>query len=936
MPISFTQTSYFRLHHGVDKYLLERIIFPEFQKQAPIAGGSRGIQLPTGENQPEEYISLEEAKQLILDWLINTKNLPESKQTEFKRIKSYEKFSEVSYDFYQAKVKTPSNLATPARINDVAALQNSNKNVAVTDYKKFDADKTMKLFNETYMKVLTHSYSGNPARILKNLFPEGVAAGSDITQMMLAQVIAQNLSRLEKAGSLSSSPERQDHAVSQELARIINSKHKELSSYLNYMGDRDTQSNLRRFTNSLSQSVKEDDPEILSKLESLEVEAANKLDRYLLNESELRQRIFDTLPLSNTNQKALLADSILKEAVRSSLSPKGISALLDQVSADLKIGQSEKAVIERALVDTGLSVSLDYRQNELQLLVNSRELTRGEINLIKKGINPFLTTQNTNDISQKENKILSNYNGQSINQGRSFTTLRDAYNNELQKDNPDPVFIEQARAHLNRVTYFQSLNSQDQARVERTRFGRWFTNTRSRVYELQNQFFDKWTDVEETVTGKRWLTKQLDRWDSFAEKFTFKVGKVNVPIFRLQGWVLDQWDKLKQKSTLDWLTAGKSKYTGGRAILEPFRSTINWSLKHYELGGFTVKGATFVAAHAAWSKTIYWASGKIVKDGAIFAARTATRFLIKVGGKALARSTVDAIIALAGTATVVGSVLSVVAILDLITSIGKAAWGFLQRLVPNKEALVAGMTTVWAAIAGISLAPLLFAAAVPIITVLAIGLGSVAFMQIYQNNFNFSTYTDSGPIGTLIANSSTTIDCFNLVESGKSFPKNDPENGNGPTEGWSASETETIKAAIETMKSTYGNFIEAICQGGDINLWRDSHTGTDWGGWAMTGSDIRLYNLGVSSALYTLAHEFGHIYAARVGGVSEFSTMGFVTWDTTGGGCRNNIYPAKPTYELQCYGENFAELISWVISGHKTPPSNWATWIISKIQKGGK
>jgi len=64
--------------------------------------------------------------------------------------------------------------------------------------------------------------------------------------------------------------------------------------------------------------------------------------------------------------------------------------------------------------------------------------------------------------------------------------------------------------------------------------------------------------------------------------------------------------------------------------------------------------------------------------------------------------------------------------------------------------------------------------------------------------------------------------------------------------------------------SQWPNFVSLLCSGGDINLTRMS--GSSWGGWAKGINEIVIYDLGVSnyySALYTLAHEAGHLIDYR-------------------------------------------------------------------------
>ena len=94
----------------------------------------------------------------------------------------------------------------------------------------------------------------------------------------------------------------------------------------------------------------------------------------------------------------------------------------------------------------------------------------------------------------------------------------------------------------------------------------------------------------------------------------------------------------------------------------------------------------------------------------------------------------------------------------------------------------------------------------------------------------------------------------------------------------------------------------------------------------MTPTDIRIYDNGVSDNLYTLSHELGHIYERNFGNAG-FRTQSFVTWVPSTLTCQGNIYPENIQSEEKCYFENFAEGISWVISGHGSLPPQWNTFV---------
>lgn len=746
--IPFTRSTYYRLHHGLDRYLLEKYLFPGLQEQGVLGKGSRGIALPIGENQPSEYITLDEAKQLVISWLVDTDNLLESDKKKLEKIGSYEKFAYTAHDLYQAKIEDPAKLVTATRLQNVAALRAAKQAQVVNQAPHFDPGKIIDQYNAQYLKLLSYSRIGVPNQILNQLINPGVYAGSDVTKNMLSAVIVENLPRLYKAGSIGASSRAQDYSVVKELSNIIRSSHPELNNYLNYLGEENTASHLRNLTNSLVKMGSATNNNFLNEYDSLQTKLAPALDSYLLNETELRQQIISRLTAFNEKERSQIADAILRETVRSSSDPKTFIEIIDQVATKLNLQDAAHQSIKNELSNTGLDVSLEYRENELFLMLNSRRLTRGEVNLIKQGINPFITVDSIATLASKESRLLKEYNSQSLYQNKPFVTLQEAYNNELQQDKPNLTFLNHARSHLNHVTYYQSLTDSEIRLANRTRLGRWVTETQSRFVEMQTNFFDKWIDLEETITGKKWLHKQLDKWDNFAEHFTVKIGKTQIPLFRIVPWIYDRIDEWKKVTTLAWL--GKTK--NSTSIIGKF---VHWNLTQYELGGFTVSGATSVVAYGVWSKGIYWASGKIVKGGTVFATRTATRFLIKVGGKALARAGEKAIAALAAAGTAIGSALGVVFAIGMVFDLLQAGWQFLKRFFTDADfrssvtkfgLIVGGVILAIPAAIGtffVGLGMMMLGMLSNIFLAMTIAGGLALFTALSYSGFNMSTHLDS-------------------------------------------------------------------------------------------------------------------------------------------------------------------------------------------------
>jgi plasmid stability protein len=677
MLIHFGQSTYFKANKGVDRYFLENYLLPGLEAQAVIAGGSKGIELPVGENQEPEYITLDEAKALVLDWLTQSNNLLESDKKKLERLKNYQQFANLASNIYQAKVQDPNKLVTAARLQNVADLRAAKKAASTTATPKFDPGKVIDDYNKAYLKLLSSSRVGIPHSLLQQIVSGGLPASGagNLREDALAAVISANLSRLYAAGSVGTSIEARSSAVANELGNIIKTSYPEMTGLLNILGDAQTASSLHEVTNRLAKEL--ESTTSLEQYEKLQTAAVAATDNYLLNQAELRTQINNAFPSMNAQDRQVLTNALLTEIVSSAGRPLTATEIAERVGEKMKIPPAQLAAIQTALADSGLDVSLEYRQNEISLLVGTRHLTLGERNLLSKGINPFLVQKSPEKLASQESRLLAEYNALPTHP-KPFITLREAYLHELNSDNPNLSFLERTRSHFAQTDAYSNLSLSDRALVSRTRFGRWVTETRSRAYETQAKFFDKWIDIEETITGKKWLNKQLDNWDKFAEGFTIPGTKI--PLFRVVPWISDRIDEWKKVNTLNILTrtAGSKSWVG---------KTIHWTFKHYELGGFTVNGATAHFASAQWGKIVKWSLAKtgmtgVVKYAGVSASRTATRLLIKIGGKALAKLGAKAIGALVTAATAIGTVLFAIGMVLDVIQIG---WQFLKEFIRNSQ-----------------------------------------------------------------------------------------------------------------------------------------------------------------------------------------------------------------------------------------------------------
>lgn len=209
------------------------------------------------------------------------------------------------------------------------------------------------------------------------------------------------------------------------------------------------------------------------------------------------------------------------------------------------------------------------------------------------------------------------------------------------------------------------------------------------------------------------------------------------------------------------------------------------------------------------------------------------------------------------------------------------------------------------------------------------GLGITAGVAIVNNIQQNSALVV--PVSGAAAGSA--VSCFEFVTGGQSYPK--PYDGSTPlpelSDPWTAEDSAKITEAINNMLTNYGNYMSKICSAaGTIKLWRDSHSATGWGGWMMSDADIRIYNNGVADNLYTLSHESGHVYDNFIG-THDFESKKFVYWSPAASSCEKNIYLVDPANRYDCIHENFAEGISWYISGHGTLMSAWYDWLTANI-----
>lgn len=769
--IPYKDTSYGKYHLRIDQYFLRNTLLPELKKQGLLGDLVGRIKVSPDGVEPEEYISLKEARELTLDFLTNTGNLPEKRQRLLQNAKSYHEFSNLAWAFFFDDIETPQSAINPDIVTEYATLQDKPNTAPVMMRKRFSADERIKKYNELYNKILAYQYLGDTQRILGRLFPPGSKDAIDFEQYQLAQIIAANLSRLQAANNSTPDPVVKNHAVTAELSGIIARSYPKATGFLNFTGDDQIKYALRRVVENFVEMAESNDPSIIKEFEQAQIAASQAIRDYTFNEHELSAALNSTLSfIHNDKDRQTLIRDLLRENNKRVFSGQDLKSVVEELAP----GNSAQIIAE--IQKRNLDLSLDQLNNNLRASLSDNEfvkrggLTQAEFNLLKnKGINPFLTTYTPWDKRFTVNKNKTNASGALLaiynsENNKNFRSLEEAYAHESQKEKPDPLFLLHARNHVNRNYYYGTLNDSERFRTDLARINRNFSTFVSRVQEIQDKIVDGFVDFEETITGKKWLHKQLDRWDRFAEKFTVKVGKTDIPIFRLRNWVNNQWDKFKKLKIESWISSS-SKATGG------FGKFTHQRLVDYKLGGFTFKGMASIGIHRTWSRVAYKATAGIVKGGAVFSLRTTTRFFLKIGAKTLAKATyklsqlaISGGLTLSGVLSALGIVLLVKDVLELGAGALKWAWNGIKDLFKRTDfsstgiltALTLGWTTVLGFVTSL-LFPWVLPSLISIGVFLGIVFGSVHYQNMMTNMINTTAHLDvnlslDSGVGSIIGN----------------------------------------------------------------------------------------------------------------------------------------------------------------------------------------
>jgi len=702
-----TPYEYFQGGNSINQVFIERILLPGLARQGSYSEAARGIELPHGDSEPE-YLKLADAARLVLDWLIEHKNLRGNENNgEAKNLYdllnraisdkhdgSFEKFALIVRETYLARVERPRR-AFSSTLSELVAEYQAAQPANTVPVAGYDPTQIIRDYNQATAEITRLMQQGYSARAAAALVPLGATAiSSSLTKKALLSLIAANLARLESArllhpGDDVDSQNLQAHAVTRELEKILDS-HPELDAYRNLLGDPDIQANLRGLVKNTAEEYSSSDPKKLLAQESLHLSATLAVSDLLPDERELITRIISALKEKNIPQDdaSNLARAIVGAMVKGSKAPSSSTFIVAQAIADLgvRLPPDQYRTIQSAINGNKLNLVLEYRQQELSSTF--RDLTPSGRSLLSQGKNPLHLLQDPQNLRTQAATLLG------VSSNSLPASDSDLYqlveNNFLALGGRDPYSYRTYRSWLNRSYTHLSLNSKEQRLASRSRIEQNLLNATSRVQSIRTKLFDRWINIEETLTGRKFINRAFDWYDKQAEKIViplpFTKGKIKIPIFRFAPWLFDQWHQFKQKTAIRWLKNFRGTKSGWGKFAQ-------FNLRHYLKGGSTLNGAFFSGSREIWSKRVakpllVWAgqhSPAVFKYATTSLARTGTRLLIKIGGKALAKIGIKAITALATAATAIGTVVSVISLVSLVFDLLKLAYDLVKNFFTNPE-----------------------------------------------------------------------------------------------------------------------------------------------------------------------------------------------------------------------------------------------------------
>lgn len=780
--------SYFS-HPGisVNEQFIRSVLLPGIISQAKL-GSAGHVSLYYG--QAVERLPINEAITLIIDWLSDT--------------------SLISAAEHDALLKTiiPGNYENLALLLNNKVAHQSQKSLSLTatlleNIERYEQAQKSELkpletksadilsdYNRLYKEIYRLLQLGIPADLAAQIIPKELAniAGSQYQTQALAQLIARNFSALNSARNSNNIVELTDHAVARELERIIRSSPK-LKTLLVTISDPQVEHALSTIVATTANTL---GGKNLEKLSQLEVEATQAASDLFPNHSEFASKLANILPFSTIQERQVFAKTLLEEIVRSSSKPLTTNELVELASRRFAAASPHINQIVRNLHLAGLDVALEYRQQEMFVLVSGARLTKAEFNLLKSGISPFLASYYSKKealgvLTKHEAMLLSEFNrdhNPKSEPGKNYQTLEDAYRAELAKPSPNLHLLRRARHHFDEQTLYQNLSPLQEKLLGKTRFGRFVRDSLSRRRAGGFSFWDSYLNFRDNLPWNKATHKLFDWYYKLEDKLViplpFTKGKVKIPLLRPLSWGFGAWHDYKYRVATGWL---KSL----RGTKNPIGKLGHFTLRNYIKGDLSWGGMFYRGTREVWGRSLnslvrlasrgkYTTIKAFGKASFKWLTETGAKLLAKVGGEALLKLGTKAAAALALAGTTIGAILSAGLAVLMVFDVLKLGYDFIREFISNVD-----FRNFVLKVGAIGNAAVLFVVNLPVILIGALGLattvlplalfitvGSIAFGTLYHRMASTAWQIDPG-VGII-----TNIVC-NLAGTDPTSVATDPQ-----------------------------------------------------------------------------------------------------------------------------------------------------------------
>lgn len=748
---SFLNKYRYFTHPGiaVNEHFVRYTLLPGILSQAKL-GNAGYIYLKYDEEL--ERLPLTEAIVLTIDWFNQNQLL--SSDDEGKLLKALDPGNYLDIGLYlNGKFTHHSekslNLTTTI-LENVERYRDSQKQApSPVEVKAYDI---LSEYNRVYQEVYRLMQQGVPAQLAAELIPKGMASigGSQYQTAALARLVARNLGALESARTSSPTQELSSHAVTRELERVIRAN-PSLAGLLVVLGDPAAEAKLSQLVETTAHSYAQAGGNI-DNLVRLERQAPDAASDALPTHTELIKAIAPLLTFSSDKERSLFAKSLLEETVRSSTTPLTATQIINLATKRLNLSTDQTNQITATLHASGLDVALEYRQQELVILVGGNRLSRAEIKLLQAGISPFASHYFTKQeaikaIRLKEAKLLEEFNAAHNPGGqdptKNFSSLEEAYAYEAALPNPSLPRLRQARALSDERGIYLDLSPLQERLLAKTRFGRFVRDSRSRAEAARSSMWDRYASFTDNLPWNKASRKLFDWYEKLEEKLVvtlpFTKGKVKIPLLNPLGWAFNSWHGYQYKTSIKWLKAL-------RGTKSPFGKFGQFVLRNAVKGDFNWGSGIYHGTRELWGRSLNYvvrlaSKGKYATAKAFGTASikwltdVGGKLLLKVGGEALLKLGAKAGVALVAAGTVIGSIVSIGLGVLMVVDLVKLGYDLVKEFITNIEFRNFALK-----IGGIGAAVATFFAGLPLLLVgglgfIASGLGLALFITLGMTAF---------------------------------------------------------------------------------------------------------------------------------------------------------------------------------------------------------